>query len=60
MSQFKLLVDPSQIGELAARYKYEEDSKALSAGARIRNGDARARTYWRFLSGKQKGEVVRG
>ena len=39
MIEFKLAFDPSLIPVLATRYDYADDTQALRAGARIRNGE---------------------
>lgn len=39
MPPFRLLADPAELPSLAERYAFSEDSKALDAGTRIRNGE---------------------
>ena len=38
MAQFRLLLRPSQIKEIAGRYQFVDDTKALNAGAQICKG----------------------
>jgi hypothetical protein len=41
--QFRLLFDPAEISHLASHYRFADDTIALDAGSRIRNGE-----YTRF------------
>jgi hypothetical protein len=55
MAQFTLLFDPSQILKLAARYNFQDDTRALSAGVRIRAGHYTRKNLMEIFEWKTKG-----
>jgi hypothetical protein len=60
LSQFKLMFAPELIAELAARYRSEEDTGALKAGARIRGGERTHANLVEIFDWKTGGRVVHG
>lgn len=55
MTQFKLRFDPSLIPELAGRYSFEEDTGALDAGKRVREGQNNRANLETIFEWKTKG-----
>jgi hypothetical protein len=55
MNQFKLMFPQSQIERLADRYQFEDDGKALRAGAQIRKGQYTRSNLLAIFDWKTKG-----